>query len=126
MRTVLFLASGFLLLTAVFILGKLFSENFASATAWATFAFLMLWLIITGANMWIGVTKAGYSASDELPTLASLWGSRRRRPSPQVEGSLSGATRLPANAHLISIRTLNPIGGRPVLPPPDTEAAYGH
>jgi len=43
-----------------------------------------------------------------------------------VEGSLSGATRLLANAHLISIRTLNPIGGRPVLPPPDTEAAYGH
>lgn len=74
MRTVLFLASGFLLLTAVFILGKLFSENFASATTWATFAFLMLWLIITGANMWIGVTKAGYSASEELPILLLLFG----------------------------------------------------
>jgi hypothetical protein len=74
MRTVLFLASGFLLLTAIFILGKLFSENFASATTWATFAFLMLWLIITGANMWIGVTKAGYSASEELPILLLLFG----------------------------------------------------
>ena len=27
--------------------------------------------------------------------------------------------------HLMS-RTLNPIDGRPVLPPTDTEAAYGH
>lgn len=72
--TVLFLAAGFLLLAAFFILARLFSENYPSATSWATFAFIALWLVLTGANMWVGVAKAGYSASEELPILLLLFG----------------------------------------------------
>ena len=31
---------------------------------------LGLWLAVTGVNMWIGVSKAGYSVAEELPVLA--------------------------------------------------------
>jgi hypothetical protein len=74
MRTTLFLAAGLLLLAAFFILARLFSENYPSAATWATIAFLVLWLVVTGANMWVGVNKAGYSAAEELPILLLLFG----------------------------------------------------
>ena len=74
MRTALFLAAGFLLLAAFLILARLFSENYPSASGWATWAFLLLWLALTGTNMWTGVSKAGYSVAEELPILALLFG----------------------------------------------------
>lgn len=74
MRTALFLASGFLLLAAALILAKLFSQNLPSATTWATAGFALLWLAVTGANMWVGVTKAGYSPAEELPIFVLLFG----------------------------------------------------
>ena len=74
MRTVLFLLSGFLLLAAVLILARLFAQNFSSATLWATAGFILLWLVVTAANMWVGVAKAGYSAAEELPIFLLLFG----------------------------------------------------
>ena len=74
MRTTLFLLSGFLLLAAVLILARLFSENFPSATVWATAGFIALWFLVTAGNMWVGVAKAGYSASEELPIFLLLFG----------------------------------------------------
>lgn len=73
MRTALFVLSGFLLLAATFIVAKLFSAHVSSATTWATAAFVVLWLAITVPNMWAGVTKAGYSAMDELPIVLLLF-----------------------------------------------------
>lgn len=67
MRTPLFLLVGFLLLTASMLLGKLFSSNYPGATFAATLIFIALWLVISGANMWVGVAKAGYTLSEELP-----------------------------------------------------------
>ena len=29
--------------------------------------FIALWLIAAGVNMWVGVAKAGYSVTEELP-----------------------------------------------------------
>lgn len=67
MRTALFLVAGFLLLAAALLLGKLFSSNYPEATRLATMAFVALWLAIAGANMWVGVARAGYSVAEELP-----------------------------------------------------------
>ncbi len=67
MRTPLFLLVGFLLLAASALLGKLFSSNYPNATYAATAIFVALWLGISGANLWVGVAKAGYSLSEELP-----------------------------------------------------------
>ena len=67
MRTVLFLAVGFLLLAAFLILGRLFWANYPSAKYAATVAFIVLWLLISAFNLWVGVSKAGYTVADELP-----------------------------------------------------------
>jgi len=74
MRTGLFLLSGFLFLAAALIVGKLFSANYPSGTTVATVLFVALWFVIAGANMWLGVAKAGYSVAEELPILALIFG----------------------------------------------------
>jgi len=74
MRTGLFLLAGLLLLGAAFLLGKLFSPNYPGANLVATVAFLALWMAATGFNMWVGVSKAGYSVADELPIFLLLFG----------------------------------------------------
>jgi hypothetical protein len=74
MRTPLFLLVGFLLLTASSLLGKLFSSNYPGATYVATLVFVVLWLGISGANLWVGVAKAGYTLSEELPIFLLIFG----------------------------------------------------
>jgi hypothetical protein len=74
MRTALFLLAGLLLLAAFLLLGKLFSVTFAEAIRWATVAYVALWFLVAAANMWAGVTKAGYSVADELPILLLIFG----------------------------------------------------
>ena len=67
MRTALFLAAGLLLLGASLLLAKLFSANYPGATFTATIIYVALWLLIAGFNMWVGVSKAGYPFTEELP-----------------------------------------------------------
>jgi len=74
MRTALFLLAGFLLLGACIVLAKLFSTNYPAATGVATAIYLVLWLVVAGFNMWVGVAKAGYSVSEELPIFLLIFG----------------------------------------------------
>ncbi|HJQ88054.1 MAG TPA: hypothetical protein VJ820_11425 [Propionibacteriaceae bacterium] len=74
MRTSMFLLAGILLLSAAMILGRLFANNFPAATAVATAAFVVVWLAIAGANMWVDVARAGYSAAEELPIFLLIFG----------------------------------------------------
>jgi hypothetical protein len=67
MRTFLFFLVGFLLLAACLTLGRLFSAHYPGATHAATVAFISLWLVISAFNLWVGVSKAGYTLGDELP-----------------------------------------------------------
>jgi hypothetical protein len=73
MRTVLFLGAGFLMLGAFVLLGRLFSGNYPGATLVATLAFVAIWLLLAGFNMWVGVAKAGYSFADELPIFLAIF-----------------------------------------------------
>ncbi|MGH9786883.1 MAG: hypothetical protein ACRD88_22155 [Terriglobia bacterium] len=73
MRTALFLAAGFLLLGGFLLVGRLFSANYPAAALVATAAYIALWLVIVGANMWVGVAKAGYSVAEELPIFALIF-----------------------------------------------------
>jgi hypothetical protein len=73
MRTAMFLCVGFLLLAAVIIFSKLFSNYFQSATTWGVSIFLIFWLLATSFNMWVGVSKAGYSFGEELPIMLLLF-----------------------------------------------------
>jgi len=74
MRTALFLLVGFLLLAACMLLGKLFSSNYSNAMLAATLIFVALWLGISGANLWVGVAKAGYTVREELPIFLLIFG----------------------------------------------------
>ena len=74
MRTALFLVAGLLLLAASVLLGRLFSANYPGATFVATIAYVALWLVIAGVNMWVGVAKAGYSVTEELPIFLLIFG----------------------------------------------------
>ena len=74
MRTVQFLLAGFLLLASLLLLARLFSANFPGVTGIVTGAYIAIWLIITAGNMWVGVSKAGYSAAEELPIFLLLFG----------------------------------------------------
>jgi hypothetical protein len=67
MRTVMFLVVGLLLVAALLMLGKLFSTNYPEAPRIATIVFVLLWLVIAGVNLWVGVSKAGYSFGEEAP-----------------------------------------------------------
>jgi hypothetical protein len=60
-------------MASLLIAAKLFSEHVPSAPNWAIAIGLTLWLTVTATNMWIGVSKAGYSVADELPILLLLF-----------------------------------------------------
>lgn len=82
MRTAQFLLVGGLLLAAAGLLGHLFEAEFPRhARPAAQAAFIGVWLLLTGFNLLVGVSRAGYSLAEEapvflllfsLPTLASL------------------------------------------------------
>ena len=74
MRTLLFLLVGFLLLAACMLLGRLFSSNYPGATYAATLIFVVLWLVISTANLWVGVAKAGYTLTEEFPIFLFIFG----------------------------------------------------
>ena len=74
MRTTLFLLAGLSLLACCTILARLFSNYFPSSATTLLIVFMLLWLALTGFNMWVGVVRAGYSVSEELPIMLMLFG----------------------------------------------------
>jgi hypothetical protein len=74
MRTSLFLLVGFLLLAASLLLGKLFSSNYSGATFASTLIFVLCWLGISGANLWVGIARAGYPLNEEFPIFLLIFG----------------------------------------------------
>jgi hypothetical protein len=73
MRTASFLLAGLLLLAAMLIVAKLFSTQYPEATRVATWLFALVWLLVAGFNMWVGVSRAGYSVREELPIFLLLF-----------------------------------------------------
>jgi len=73
MRTALFLLAGVLLMGGFLLLGKLFAPQYPAAPRLAALAFLAVWLAVAAANMWLGVSKAGYSVSEELPIFLAIF-----------------------------------------------------
>lgn len=60
---------GGIVLSGVFALfGKLWGGDVAGLVTGAKF-FIPVWLGVSLVNMWVGVTKAGYTVAQELPIL---------------------------------------------------------
>lgn len=62
------MAGGALLLAVFTLFGKLWGGDLAGAAMGAKL-FVPVWLAVSLANMWVGVNKAGYTVSQELPIL---------------------------------------------------------
>lgn len=72
MHTIIVLAVGFGLLGLCALAGRFFGGT--SGIAVGALVFLPLWLIGAGINMYMGVTQAGYSVSDEAPMFVLVFG----------------------------------------------------
>jgi hypothetical protein len=66
MHTLKIIVGGFLLLGVCLLLGR-WIGGAAALVRVAIKCFLVLWLIVALINMWVGVSKAGYSINDEAP-----------------------------------------------------------
>jgi len=67
MHTLKIILGGLLLLGVCLLLGRWIGGAAANVTAAAIKFFLVLWLIATLINMWVGISKAGYSIKNEAP-----------------------------------------------------------
>ena len=73
MHTVIVMGGGFALLLACLLLGYAFGDGLPGLISGAK-AFLPLWLVGAGLNLWIGVHQAGYSVAEELPIFLGIFG----------------------------------------------------
>jgi len=67
MRTLIFLLGGLALWGACLGIAKLVAGASASSMTVATVVFAAIWFVVAAANMWMGVSQAGYSFQEELP-----------------------------------------------------------
>ena len=68
LHTVKVIGVGFALLAACLVVGRLMGgAGQPTFLARSALVFIPLWFIGAAINMWIGVSKAGYSVKEEIP-----------------------------------------------------------
>ncbi len=67
MRTAIIMLGGFVLWAVCLGVAKLLPSSSTSPMTIATAVFVALWFGAAAANMWIGVSRAGFSFQEELP-----------------------------------------------------------
>ena len=67
MRTAIIILGGFVIGGLCLGTAKLFANTSTSSMTTAIGAFVVLWFLVAASNMWIGVSRAGYSFQEELP-----------------------------------------------------------
>jgi hypothetical protein len=63
MHTIMVTAGGLLLLGLFLLVGRWAPPGFAGMARW----FIPVWFVCAAINMWVGVSRAGYSVAEELP-----------------------------------------------------------
>ena len=69
-HTIKVIVAGFVLLAGCLLIGRILGSaisNPSMAVSRSALVFIPLWAIAAGINMWMGVTKAGYSVKEETP-----------------------------------------------------------
>jgi hypothetical protein len=67
MRTVIIILGGLVLWAVCLGIAKLLANTSTSSMTIATAAFVAIWFVAAALNMWVGVSRAGYSFQEELP-----------------------------------------------------------
>lgn len=70
MHSAIVLGGAFSLMLACLLLGHAWGVGVAGGAK----GFIALWLLGAGLNMWIGVTRAGYSVAAEAPIFLAMFG----------------------------------------------------
>jgi len=68
MHMAMVMGAGVVLLGLFVLFGWLWGAS-AAGMALAAKVFVPAWLLVAAANMWVGVTQAGYTVRDEAPIL---------------------------------------------------------
>jgi hypothetical protein len=74
MRTGIIILVGFVLWGGCLGVAKLLGGGSAPSFIRATRTFVAVWFMVAVSNMWVGVTQAGYAASEELPIFLLIFG----------------------------------------------------
>ena len=72
MHTAIVVGGGLSLLLSCLLLGHAFGGGVGAITG--AKLFMPLWLIGSGVNLWLGVSHAGYSVSEEAPIFLAIFG----------------------------------------------------
>lgn len=72
MHMLMVIAGGVVQLGVFLLFGKLWGSD-ATGLATAAKLFIPAWLVVSSANLWVGVSYAGYSVRDELPILLVIF-----------------------------------------------------
>ena len=67
MRTLIILVIGFVIWGACLGLARLLTKASPAAIGIGTAIFVVIWFLVAAANMWMGVARAGYAFTEELP-----------------------------------------------------------
>jgi hypothetical protein len=67
MRTMIIILGGFVLLAVCVLAARRLGGGAAGPVGSAIAIFITAWFVVAAINMWIGVTRAGYSFKEELP-----------------------------------------------------------
>jgi hypothetical protein len=67
MHSIIVIAGGFVSLGLCLLAGREFGGGSLSALGGAAMLFIPLWLVAALLNLWVGVSRAGYSVADEAP-----------------------------------------------------------
>ena len=73
MRTLLLIVGGFVFWGASLGAAGLIGGSLALTTWTATVLFAIVWFVLSAANMWVGVSRAGYSFGEELPIFLLIY-----------------------------------------------------
>jgi hypothetical protein len=73
MHTLKVIAGGIALLALCLVVARWVGGPAPLALARGAKIFLPLWLVGAGVNMWIGVSKAGYTVAEEAPTFVIVF-----------------------------------------------------
>jgi hypothetical protein len=74
MRSVAIIVGGLFILGLFVLVARWLGGATAQSTALAAKLFLPVWFVLALINMWIGVSRAGYSVSEELPIFVAIFG----------------------------------------------------
>ena len=72
MHTIIVVGAGLTLLLACLLLGHAFGAGMPGLVTGAKL-FIPLWLVLSGVNMWMGVSRAGYSVAEEFPIFLGIF-----------------------------------------------------